>query len=176
MQPRLYISYSPVKAGSIFALFYFESGNDVYGWHLETRDHYFSAAFFMVENFYGQSEPRLYRSVEDDVYSAWTIDHPPTKDSIRCPLSEAVRHELGHQQSLFVEEWLFFGNDTGIDTECAAYQVQGLPVHEANIKWRRLHRLKKFGAEWIHASPGMDMNVVQYLRKYWRLNEKVQTA
>lgn len=176
MQPKLYISYSPVKAGSVFALFYYESGDDIYGWHLETRDHYFSAAFFVIENFYRQSDPRLYRSVEDDVYGAWTIDHPPTKNSIRCPLLEALRHELERQQSLFVEDWLFFGNDTRIESELAAYQVQGLPVHEANIKWRRLHRLKKVGAEWIHASVGMDMNVVQYLRKYWRLNEKVQTA
>lgn len=176
MQPKLYISYSPDKAGSVFALFYCESGEDVYGWHLETRERYFSAAFFMIENFYAQREPRLYRSIEDDVYSAWTIDHPPTRDSIRCPLSDALLHELERLQSLFVEEWLFFGNDTHIESERAAYQIHGLPVHEANIKWRRLNRLKKKGVEWVHASPGTDMNLVQFLRKYWRLNEKVKTA
>ncbi|HZW21839.1 hypothetical protein [Noviherbaspirillum sp.] len=176
MQSRIYISYSPDKAGSVFALFYFESGDDVIGWHLETRDRYFSAAFFMIEGFYGNRDARLYRSVEDDVYSAWTVDHPPRRDQIRCPLSEAQLHELERLQSLFVEDWLFFGNDTGIESERAAYQVQGLPVCCANIKWRRLHRLSKNGNQWTYAPPGTDMNVVQFLRKYWRLNEKVSVV
>ena len=173
MQSRIYISYSPDKAGSVFALFYFESGDDVIGWHLETRENYFSAAFFMIEHFYADHDARLYRSIEDDVYSAWTIDHPPTRDLIRCPLSEAQLHELERLQSMFVEDWLFFGNDTHIESELAAYKVQGLPVYWANIKWRRLHRLRKHSQQWCYATPGTDMNVVQFLRKYWRLNEKV---
>lgn len=173
MQSRIYISYSPDKAGSVFALFYFESGDDVIGWHIETREHYFSAAFFMIENFYAAHDVRLFRSVEDDVYGAWTIDHPPTRNLIRCPLSEGQLHELERQQSQFVEDWLFFGDDARIESELAAYQVQGLPVYWANIKWRKLHRLQKHGRQWILATPGTDMAVVQFLRKYWRLNEKV---
>lgn len=176
MQSKLYISYSPGKAGAVFALFYFESGEDIYGWHIETRERYFSAAFFMIEDFYAKREPRLYRSVEDDVYSAWTIDHPPTRNQIRCPLSDTLLHELERLQSLFVEEWLFFENDANIESERTAYQAHGLPVHVANIKWRRLHRLHKSGADWTHATPGTDMNVVQFLRKYWRLNEKAPVA
>jgi len=173
MQPKIYISYSPSKPGSIFALFYFESGADIYGWHIETRTPYFSAAFFMVENFYADHPSRLYRSVEDDVYGPWTIDYPPTRDEIRCPVPEALGHELERLQSVFVDEWLFFENDVHIETERVAYQEHGLPVCAANIKWRRLHRLHKGGISWIYATPGLDPNLVQLVRKYWRLNEKV---
>jgi len=176
MQPKVYISYSPGKAGSVFALFYFESGKDIYGWHVETRNLYFSAAFFMLENFYADRPPRLYRSIEDDVYCAWTIDYPPTRDDIRCPVPDSVGHELERLQSMFVDEWLFFANDVGVEAELSAYRDHDLPVHGANIRWRRLQRLRKQGACWVHASPGADVNVVQMLHKYWRLNEKVPVA
>lgn len=173
MQPKVYISCSPGKLGSIFALFYFESGVDLYGWHIEARSLYFSAAFFMVENFYANRSPRLYRSVQDDVYGPWSIDYPPTKDEIRSPIPESVGHELERMQSRFVEEWLFFRNDVRIDAELDAYETLGLPVQEVNIKARRLHRLDKVSNSWTHASPAIDLNVVQLLRKYWRLSEKV---
>lgn len=173
MQPKVYISYSPGKLGSIFALFYFESGDDIYGWHIEARSLYFSAAFFMVEHFYANRSPRLYRSVQDDVYGPWTIDYPPTKDEIRCPVPESVGHELERIQSRFVEEWLFFRNDLDIEAEAASYQTYGLPVQEVNIKPRRLQRLHKEGPTWTYTLPGIDLNVVQLLRKYWRLSEKV---
>jgi hypothetical protein len=176
MQPKIYISYSPGKLGSVFALFYFESGVDIYGWHIEARNLYFSAAFFMVENFYAKHSPRLYRSVEDDVYSPWLTDYPPAPDEIRCPIPGAVGHELERLQSRFIEEWLFFKNDIHIETEQAAYDAQGLPVHEVNIKSRQLHRLHRNSGSWTYASPGADANVVQLLRKYWRLSEKIPTA
>lgn len=173
MQPKAYISYSPGKLGSVFALFYFESGADIYGWHIEARGLYFSAAFFMIENFYAESVPRLYRSVQDDVYGPWITDYPPTKDEIRCPVPESVSHELERLQSRFVEEWLFFNDDAHLDAELAAYHALGLPVHEVNIKSRRLPRLNKEAPNWTHMTPGIDTNVVQLLRKYWRLSEKV---
>ncbi|WP_420476433.1 hypothetical protein [Noviherbaspirillum sp. ST9] len=176
MQSRIYISYSPDKAGSVFALFYCESGDDLCGWHIETRETYFSAAFFMIENYYADHDMRLYRSVEDDVHGPWTIDHPPTRNQIRCPLTESQLHELERMQSQFVADWLFFGDDEHIESELAAYQVQGLPVYWANIRWRRLQRLRKHGMQWTHASPGTDANVVEFLRKYWRLNEKVAAS
>ncbi|MGH8807621.1 MAG: hypothetical protein ACREX0_07065 [Noviherbaspirillum sp.] len=172
MQPKAYISYSPGKPGSVFALFYFESGVDLYGWHIEARNLYFSAAFFMVENFYANGAPRLYRSVEDDVYGPWTIDYPPTRDEIRCPVPESVGHELERTQSRFVEEWMFFKNDVHIETELVAYREHAWPVHEVNIKARRLPRLHKESGVWMHSTAGIDLNVVQLLRKYWRLSEK----
>lgn len=173
MQPRSFISCSPEKSGAVFALFYLESHSDVLGWHLETRPPYFSAAFFMIENYYAEAQPHLYRSIEDDVYGAWTIDHPPIRNRIRCPLPDAIAHELERQQSAFVEDWLFFSDDTRIGEELAQYEAHGLPVHEANLRWRRLQRLQENGDIRIHSSTGTDLNLVQFLRRYWRLNEKV---
>jgi hypothetical protein len=173
MQPKVHISYSPGKLGSIFALLYFESGADIYGWHIEARNLYFSAAFFMVENFYAQRPLRLYRSVQDDVYGPWTIDYPPTRALIRCPVPESLGHELERLQSRFVEEWLFFRSDLHAGTAQSDYQTLNLPVHEVNVKPRRLQRLRREGSTWMYASTGSDVNVAQLLRKYWRLCEKM---
>lgn len=173
MQFKTYISYSPVKLGSVFAVFYFESGNDIYGWHIEARSHYFSAAFFMMDHFYASQPSSLYRSIEDDVYGPWTIDYPPTKDFMRCPMPESIGHELERMQSEFIEEWLFFKNDPGIDSELAAYAEHDLPLHTVGIKTKRLHRLDKRYATWTHVTPGVNLNIVELLRKYWRLSDKV---
>lgn len=175
MQPKIYISHSPGRQGSIFALFYFEAGSDIHGWHIEARSGYFSAAFFMAENFYANKSLHLYRSIEDDVYGPWTIDCPPTRDDIRCPVPASVTHELERAQSQFVEEWLFFPSDNDIDFALSAHEAHEWPLKEVNIKPRRLQRLHKEGDHWTHASAGVDLNVVQLLRKYWRLNEKVPT-
>jgi hypothetical protein len=173
MQSRFYVSYSPDKLGGVFALFYFESNVDIYGWHIEAKGHYFSAAFFMIENFYARRAPRLYRSVQDDVYGPWAIDYPPTRDEIRCPVPESVSHELERLQSRFVEEWLFFKDDRDIAADLLAYQAQGLPVQEVNLKSKRLNRLEKRDSIWTYMSSGADLNVTELLRKYWRLSEKM---
>lgn len=173
MQPKFAISYSPDNMGCVFASFYFESHVDIYGWHIEAKGHYFSAAFFMIENFYAKHAPRLYRSVQDDVYGPWTIDYPPTRDEIRCPVPESLGHELERLQSRFVEEWLFFKDDRNIAADLLAYQVHKLPVQGVNIKSKRLNRLEKGNAHWTHMSAGIDLNVVELLRKYWRLSEKI---
>lgn len=172
MQPKVYISYSPGKPGSLFALFYFESGVDIHGWHIEARNLYFSAAFFTVEHFYANHTPRLYRSIQDDVYGPWTIDYPPTRDEIRCPAPEAIAHELERMQSMFVEEWLDFRNDGGTRAEERADQPDE-SAPEASVKARRLPRMLRQGNAWTYMTPGIDMNLVQLLRKYWRLCEKV---
>jgi hypothetical protein len=173
MQFKSTISYSSVKPGSVFAVLYLESGNDIYGWHIEARGQYFSAAFFMIEHFYADLSPHLYRSVEDDVYGPWTMDCPPTKDVIRCPIPESVCHELERMQSMFVEEWLFFKDDPGIEPELMAHESQGLPVHMVGIKARRLYRLDKRRSTWTYATPGVNPNIIELLRKYWRLSDKV---
>lgn len=176
MQPRVYVSFSPDRPGSVFALFYLEAGKDIYGWHIETRELYFSAAFFMVENFYAKCQPRLYRSIEDDVYGPWVCDYPPAKNAIRCPVPEQDSHDLERIQSKFVEDWLFFSDDTHIEAELAFYETHGLPVHEVNIKSKRVPRLHKHGTRFTHTSPGTDLNVVQLLHKYWRLCEKISAS
>lgn len=172
MQPKNYLSYAPGKAGSVFALLYFEAGADLYGWHIEARNVYFSAAFFMIESFYAQRALHLYRSMQDDVYGPWTIDYPPTGDEIRCPVPDSVSHELERIQSRFIDEWLFFKDDDA-EAEYSAYRSLGLPVNEVNIKSRKLPRLYQHDGQWIHKPPGTDPNVVQLLRKYWRLSEKI---
>lgn len=176
MQPKAYISFSPAKQGAIFALFYFETGADILGWHIEARSGYFSAAFFMVENYYAAQVPTVYRSVEDDVYGPWTVDYPPARGQIRCPAPDSAVHELESMQSRFVEEWLFFEDDPGLEAEAEAYRESGLSLHEVNIKSRRLHRLNKDDSNWTYLTPGIDINIVQILKKYWRLCEKVPAS
>lgn len=173
MQAKAYVSRSPDKPGNIFALFYCESGADVYGWHIEARNRYFSAAFFMLDNFYSKLPLHLYRSTEDDVYSPWTIDYPPTRDRIRCPVPEPAGHELERMQWFFVEDWLLFREVPAIETTLPAYSAQHSPVYEVNIHPRRLQRLERHGESLIYMPPGVDPNIVQLLRKYWRLNEKI---
>jgi hypothetical protein len=173
MQPKFHISYTPDKLGYVFAFFYFEFDACLYGWHIEAKSHYFSAAFFMIENFYARRATRLYRSIEDDVYGPWTMDYPPSKGEIRSPVPDTVSHELERLQSLFVEEWLCFADDPHIEEESAAYRQRGLPMHEVNIRSRRLSRFDKEGRVWACSSAVIDHNVGDLLRKYWRLSDKV---
>jgi hypothetical protein len=172
MQPKINISYTLGHFGSVSALFYVESEIDVYGWHVQAKGHYFSAAFFMIENFYTNRATLLYRSLEDDVYGPWVTDFPPTDNAIRSPLPEPVRHELERIQSKFVEEWLFFENDPVAGLELTAYAAQQLPVHAVNVKSRKINRLEKRKTEWEHSTPGIDSNIIDFLQKYWRHEEK----
>lgn len=173
MQPKTYISYSPGKAGAVFALLYCESGADLYGWHIEARSVYFSAAFFMIENYYARHALKVYRSMQDDVYGPWTVDCPPTGEEIRCPVPDTMSHELERMQSRFVDDWLFFDDDADIGGEKSAYRELRLPLYGVNIKARRLSRLLQHDGQWSYLPPGTDLNVAQVLRKYWRLSEKL---
>lgn len=173
MQPKSYICYSPDKAGHVFASFHFESGADIYGWHIEGRGHCFSAGFFMIENFYAARATRFYRSIQDDVYGPWAVDYPPAGGEIRCPVPEPLGHELECAQSRFVEEWLFFRDDPHIGAELDAYESGGFAVQAVNIRRRRLNRLCEHSVARVHASQGTDPNVIDLLRKYWRLSEKL---
>jgi len=172
MQPKININYTLGHFGSVSALFYVESETDVYGWRIQAKGHYFSAAFFMIENFYASRSTLLYRSLEDDVYGPWVTDFPPTGNEIRCPLPEPVRHELERIQSKFVEEWLFFENDPVAEPELAAYEKQQLSIHAVNVKSRKINRLEKRKTDWDHSTPGIDPNIIDFLQKYWRHDEK----
>jgi hypothetical protein len=176
MQPKHYISYTPEKLGRVFALLYFEHQKELYGWHIDARRSYFSAAFFAIESFYADRSTRLYRSILDDVYGPWIVDYPPSKGEIRSPLPDAVSHELERVQSEFVEDWFFFGDGPNLEAERAAYCRLGLPLHEVNIRSRKLGRLEKRPDAWTAMTAGFDSNVVPLLRKYWRLSEKAPMA
>jgi len=174
MQARLYITVSQEKSGSLQALFYYNhSGPDVYGWHVESKGHYCSSGFFMLENFYSSRATRFYRSMHDDVYGPWAIDYPPSHDEFRSPVPEAICHELESMQSRFVEEWLFFREEQSADSDITAYREHAMPIQEVNVKWRRLPRFGRQGTHWTYTSVGVDLNIVELLKKYWRLSEKV---
>lgn len=172
MQPKAHIRYLPDAPSSVSALFYIEYGVDVYGWYTHAEQDNFSVAFFMLENFYVNRSTALYRSIEDDVYGPWTNDSLPTDSKIRCPLPEPVRHELERIQSNFVDEWLFFENDPGASQELLAYASHRLLTHAVNIKSRKLNRLEKSKSSWEYKTPGIDPNVMDFVQKHWRLNEK----
>lgn len=176
MQPKTHIRFIPNEPSSVSALFYVEDGVDVYGWYTNADspagEGRFSAAFFMLENFYVNRSSALYRSLEDDVYGPWTNDFPPIDTEIRCPLPEPVRHELERIQSNFVDEWLFFENDPAASNELRSYESHQLSIHAVNIKSRKLNRLEKDGAGLEHKTPGIDSNVMDFVQKNWRLNEK----
>jgi len=168
MQPKTHVSYSEETPHALTALFYLEAERDLYGWYLSARDRQVSAAYFMVEHFYADRLPTLYRSVADDVYEPWTSDYPPRRERIRCPLPETAAHELEHRQSQFIREWLFFDTDPDIAAEIAAYHAHGMQVHAVNIRSRKLNRFGWKAGHWVHATPGADFNVVYFLEKHWR--------
>jgi hypothetical protein len=170
MQPKTYVSYSEETPNAVTALFYLDAPRDLYGWHLSARDRQVSAAYFMIEHFYADRLPVLYRSIADDVYEPWMSDYPPKRDLIRCPLPEPVAHELEHLQSSFIHEWLFFDTDPDIDVELAAYREHGMPMQAVNIRSKKLNRFGWKSGHWIHTTPGTDFNVVYFLEKHWRFD------
>jgi hypothetical protein len=167
MQPKTAICYTPGTQADIATLFYVVSDTDIYGWYLQAQPVRFSAAYFMIEDFYADRSARLYRSVQDDVHGMWISDRSPNGSEIRCPIPEAVGHELERIQSWFVKEWVFFENDPAADLDSTLYERHGLPVAAVNIRYKRLNRLDRSNAGWSHASPGVDLNIVEFLQKNW---------
>jgi len=168
MQPKVHISFLPKNPGAVSALFYVEREADIYGWYAASNSRRFTAAFFMAENFYARRTTVLHRSLHGDVYGPWIADHPPARVGNRCPLPEALRHELERLQFEFVDEWLFFRTDPAIDGELAAYRQHGLPLTTLNIKSKRLKRLSEFDSMLYYATAGADLNVMEFLGKYLR--------
>lgn len=173
MQPKVYIAYSHESPGFVTAMFYLEHQIDLYGWYMVAKEHDLSTAFFMLESFYANRAPALYRSTEDDVYEPWVTAYPPTKSAVRCPIPDPISHELERLQSEFVQEWLFFESDPNIGAEVAAYHKRGLPIQTANIKCRKLSRLDREDKYWIHTTPGTDANIASFLEKYWWVDGKM---
>ena len=168
MQPKVYVSYAQKRAHAVTALFYLEREVHLYGWYIAAGNRALSQAFFMLENFYADATPVLYRSLADDMYDPWAIDFPHPRSDIRNPLPADIGHELERLQSQFVDEWLFFADDGAAADECAAYHARGLQLHGANIKCRRLARLHQDCDEWVHVTPGADFNVADFIETNWR--------
>jgi|GEM_PF-1267870 len=173
MQPKIYVSQSEDASQSLTALFYLDAQRDLYGWHLQSVDGQVSAAYFMIEHFYADRLPVLYRSIADDVYEPWVTDYPPRRELLRCPLPDAVAHELEHLQSAFVDDWLFFENDIGIAAEVESYRNRGMELQPVNIRSRKLARMTRERGHWYHMTPGTDFNVAYFLEKHWRSGVKL---
>ncbi len=157
---------------AISALFYVEHRSDVFGWHAQARRSRYSAAFFMIENFYADHATSLFRSIEDDVYGAWHRLMPPLGQDLRCPVPEPINHELDRLQSIFIDEWLFFSSDPQNGHELARYQAQRLPLHAFNVRSRRLAQLDHTLPIWVHQSPGNNPDILDLLQKCWRFYGK----
>jgi hypothetical protein len=171
MQHKVYIAYSQGDSNFVTAMFYVEVDIDIYGWHMVARDHQVNTSFFMIENFYDDCTPNLYRSLANDVYELWVPDYPPANATIRCPIPDAVMHELERIQSHFIQEWLFFDGDPDIGSEIAAYRSCGLPVQAANIKYRKLNKFDKEAEIWTHKTPGADFNIPVFIERHGRFND-----
>ena len=166
MQAKFCIRYDSDHRSLLSALFYVEAGSDLYCWYAQLCDHSLAAAFYVIENFYTDQPYVLHRSHEDDVHGAWETLSVNGIQSVRCPLPEALCHELERLQSRFIEEWLFFRDDPAAQPACQAYTAQQLPLHAVNINLKKLTRMASAERIWQHHSAGFDENVLKLLQKY----------
>ena len=169
MEAHSYLAYTPRGAGVAAALFYLTIGDDVYGWYTGACSYGFPSAYFALEHFYSTHATLFYRSVEDDVYGPWVVDYAPVMTEARCPVPERLCHELQRLQGAFVQEWLFFPDD---EKAAAAYRKLGLPVQGVNVRADQLHRFDQRQPTWVYAAPGIDLNVIVYLKRSWPLDDK----
>lgn len=171
-----FFAYAPQGPGVMCAVFYVVHEKDVYGWWIGSEEGEFPPAYFMLENFYSTRDTRFYATQGNDVYGGCIIDytegHKPLDEPL--PLPQDLCHELEQQQSAFVREWLFFADDRDAATEVAAYEQTGLPVQPVNIREKRLHKFERHGPVWTYASPGIDMNLIDYIRERWPLDYRLE--
>lgn len=78
-------------------------------------------------------------------------------------------HELQRLQGAFVQEWLFFADD---EKAAEAYRKLGLPVQGVNVRADQLHRSDQHQPTRVYAVPGIDLNVVTYLKRSWPPDDK----
>jgi hypothetical protein len=176
MQPHVHLAYAPRGAGVASALFCVTAGEHVYGWYTGARDHGCEAAFFALEHYYSTHATTFCRSLANDVYGAWVLDYAPVVTDIRCPVPDAVCHELERLQEAFVREWLFYPAEPGDAPAAAAYRDLGLPVGPVNVRAEQLSRFDQSQPTWVYASPGIDLNIVATLRTSWPLDDREPPA
>jgi hypothetical protein len=172
-EPVIYLAYSPRGPGLMCALFYLNNGgNSVHGWFTGAQGNDFPARFFMLENFYSQLDTQFYASIQDDVYSGWVREYPRPVMELEKegPLPMNYCHELEKIQSMFSHEWLFYESETGRENEIDVYRKMELAVKTVNVKTRKLNKFDTSDVVWTYTGPGVDLGVVQYLRKHWQLD------
>jgi hypothetical protein len=165
MQAHAYLACAPRGAGLAAALFYTMRGKDACGWIAHERHAGCAAAFFALRN-HGLSAETVYcRSVGDDAFGSWIEQAAPVTNDVRCPISETDCRELSAMRSAFVRAWLFSADDPLEEEECAAYRKLGLPLRPVNVRSAQFHRFDRNRAVWVHASPGIDLGIVLYLKR-----------
>jgi hypothetical protein len=172
MQVHSYLACAPREKGVTAALFYVPRGENVCGWLASGESAGCAAAFFAVEGYYSALGARFCRSVEDDLRGRWIEQTAPVTTDIRRPIPEADCAELSRLQAAFIREWLFYPGDTQDGDEVAAYRKLELPVRSVNVRSAQFHRFDQHRPVWVHASPGIDFNLVLYLKKHLPLDRR----
>lgn len=172
MQVHSYLACAPRDAGVSAALFYAPRGTDVLGWLAGGAGGRCVAAFFAVEDYFAKRGARFCRSVDDDIRGPWLEESAPVTTGIRCPIAEAECAGLSRLQSAFVREWLFVPDDPVEHDEVDAYRRLGYPLQPINVRTAQFDRFDRHRPTWVHASPGVDFNVVLYLKRRLPLDRR----
>ena len=176
MQVHSYLACTPRKAGVTAAMFYAPWGRNVCGWLAGGHADRCGGVFFAVEGDYSTGHARFCRSADDDVRGGWIQEVALATTEIRCPISGADCAGLLRLQSAFVREWLFCPDDPLDHDEVAAYLKLGLPLRPVNVRAAQFHRFEQRRPVWVCASPGIDFNLVLYLKKRLPLDRREARA
>ncbi len=170
MQPRFYLANAPRGAGVAAALFYLADGEDVCGWFTGARNHGCESMYFALEHYYAKEPTVFWRSMGDDVHGRWAAGDSSTVSGIHCPVPESACHELERLQAEFADEWLFYADDPRAAKEIDAFRQLGMPVGQVNVRSSQLGRFDRTQPTWTYASPGIDLNLIAYLARHWKLD------
>jgi hypothetical protein len=169
-----YLSFAPRGAGLLSAVCYFALNEDIFGWYTGAQENSFSASYFLLERFYSMRATAFYRSMENDIYGNWALEFPPLRQPLDrpVPIAEEHCHQMTQMQVAFSREWLFYCDDPAAGHELDAFAQTQLPVQFINIKSKRLNKLTRDEPVWLYASPNLDINVIDYLRDNWPLDDR----
>jgi hypothetical protein len=173
--PVGYLAYTPRGAGLLAAVVYVAAEKDVYGWWTGASNSDFPSAFFLLEDFFRVSGTTFYATRGMDLYGGWAFNYSSSQPELDKPepVADDLSHELEQLQDAFWAEWLFVSDDKGIEDEVAAYARSELPLQQVNIKIARLNKLDKEDVIWTYASPGIDLEIIDYMRQRWPLDYRM---
>lgn len=171
-EPFNFLAYEPDGQGLMCAVMVIVEGENVYGWYTGPARGKLGAAFFALDRYYSTHETAFYHSVQDDVRDDWVLAYPPMEIDAghHAPVPDDLSHELERAQDAFVAEWLFYRDDAAAAADVEWYRMRNLPLAHAGIRCEKLNKLKADGIAWTYASPGLDLNIIDFLRKRWPLD------
>lgn len=171
-EPFSFLAFEPDGPGLMCAVMIIVEGENVYGWYTGPAGAKFAAAFFVLDRYYSTHETAFYHSVEDDVYDDWVLAYPPMEIDAghHSPVPEELCHALERAQDAFVAEWLFYCDDPAAAADLEWYRKRSLPLTHAGIRCEKLNKLKEGEVVWTCASPGLDLNIIDFLRERWPLD------